>query len=165
MSSGMVLIANGHRRIACLQGLRGTSPNESRVRGYKEALTEHLLPVDESLIVGDSFSEQSGYIETKLLLKTQPDVTAILAWSNVIALGAIRALAEEKRNIPEDMSLVSFDDTPYSAYLATPITTVAQTHAEMGEYAVKLLFDQILGPRTDQGWHSASDEFDRAENP
>ncbi len=142
-----LLIANGHRRIACLQGLRGTSPNESRVHGYKEALTAHQLPVDESLIVGDSFTEQSGYIETKLLLKTQPDLTAILACSNVNALGAIRALAEEKEKIPDDVSLVSFDDTPYSAYLATPITTVAQSYSEMGEYAVKLLFDQIQSAR------------------
>src|SRR6185295_229951 len=77
-----LLIANGHRCIACLQGLHGTSPNESRKRGYQEALGAHHIAVDESLIVGDGFSEQSGYIETKLLLKTRPDVTAILAFSN-----------------------------------------------------------------------------------
>ena len=142
-----LLIENGHRRIACLQGLRGTSPNESRVSGYKEALTGHHLPVDYGLVVGDSFTEQSGYIETKLLLKTQPNLTAILACSNMNALGAIRALAEEKRKIPDDVSLVSFDDTPYSAYLATPLTTVAQSYSAMGEYAVKLLFDQIQSAR------------------
>ena len=141
-----LLIAHGHRQIACLQGVRGTSPNESRVRGYKEALAQHHLPVDLNLIVGDSFTEQSGYIETKLLLKTQPGVRALLALSNLNALGAIRALTEEKRRIPEDVSLVSFDDTPYSPYLATPLTTVAQANSEMGEVAVKLLFDQIQSP-------------------
>jgi LacI family transcriptional regulator len=142
-----LLIEHGHQRIAFLQGLRGSSSNESRLRGYKDALAGHQIPLDEALILGDSFTEQSGYIETKLLLKTHPDVTAILACSNVNALGAIRALAEEERNIPDDVSLVSFDDTPYSAYLATPITTVAQTFSEMGEYAVKLLFDQIRSSR------------------
>ena len=141
-----VLISHGHRRIACLQGVGGTSPNESRVRGYREALTRHHLPIDEGLIVGDSFTEQSGYIETKLLLRTRPDVRAILALSNLNALGAIRALVEEKRRIPEDVSIISFDDTPYSPYLATPLTTVAQANAEMGEVAVKLLFDQIQSP-------------------
>ncbi len=146
-----LLIANGHRRIACLQGLHGTSPNESRIRGYKDALANHHLPIDERLIVGDSFSEQSGYIETKLLLKTAPDVRAILALSNVNALGAIRALTEERRNIPDDISLVSFDDTPYSAYLATPMTTVTQSYSEMGEVAVKLLFDQIQSSRKETG--------------
>ena len=142
-----LLIENGHRRIACLQGLRHTSPNEFRVRGYKEALARHHIQVDENLIVGDSFTEQSGYIETKLLLKTQPDVKAILSLCNLNALGAIRALAEEKRSVPDDISIVSFDDPPYSAYLATPMTTVAQSYSEMGEVAVKLLFDQIQSSR------------------
>ena len=141
-----LLIANGHRQIACLQGVRGTSPNESRVRGYKEALAQHHLLVDENLIVGDSFTEQSGYIETKLLLKTQPGVRALLALSNLNALGAVRACTEEKRRIPEDVSLIAFDDTPYSPYMATPLTTVAQANSEMGEVAVKLLFDQIQSP-------------------
>jgi len=141
------LIENGHRRIACLQGLRGTSPNEFRLRGYKEALADHQLPVDDSLIAGDSFGEQSGYIETKLLLRTRKDVTAILAFSNLIALGALRALAEEKLRIPDDISIIAFDDQPYAAYLDTPMTTVAQPFSEMGEVAVKLLFDQIQSPQ------------------
>ena len=141
-----LLIAHGHRRIICLQGLRGTSPNEFRVRGYKEALTAHGIPVDESLIVGDSFTEESGYIETKLLLRTQPDARAILALSNLNALGAVRALAEEKRRVPEEISLVSFDDPPYAPYLSPPMTTVGQSYSEMGTVAVKLLFDQIQFP-------------------
>lgn len=142
-----MLIANGHRHIACLQGLRGTSPNKSRVQGYKEALAQHFLPVEESLIVGDGFTEQSGYIETKLLLTMRPDVTAIFALSNLNALGAIRALAEERRAIPDDISIVSFDDSPFWPYLATPITSVSQSYSEMGEVAVKLLFDQIRSRR------------------
>jgi LacI family transcriptional regulator len=142
-----LLIANGHRHIACLQGLRGTSPNEFRVRGFKEALSRHHLPASDGLIVGDSFTEQSGYIETKLLLKTQPNITAILALCNLNALGAVRALAEEKRRIPEDMSIISFDDPPYAAYLATPMATITQSYSEMGEVAVKLLFDQIQSER------------------
>ncbi len=141
-----LLINSGHRRIACLQGLRGTSPNESRVRGYREALEHHHLPVEERLIVGDSFTEQSGYIETKLLLRTEPGVKAILALGNLNGLGAIRALTEEKRHIPDDVSLISFDDTPYFSYLSTPLTAVAQSSSEMGEVAVKLLFDQIQSP-------------------
>jgi LacI family transcriptional regulator len=140
------LIQNGHRRIACLQGLRNTSPNEDRLRGYLEAMKAQNLPMDESLIVGDSFGEQSGYIATKLLLKKTGDFTAILAFSNLISLGCIRALAEERIAIPDDMSIVSFDDQPYSAYLASPMTTVAQSSSEMGQIAFKLLFDRIHSP-------------------
>ena len=119
-----LLISHGHRRIICLTGLRGTSPNEFRIQGYKEALAKHQIPLDASLIVGDSFNEESGYIETKLLLRTQPDARAILALSNLNALGAVRALAEEKRKIPDDISIISFDDPPYAPYLSPPMTTV-----------------------------------------
>lgn len=141
-----LLLDHGHRRIACLQGLRGTAPNELRLQGHREALGARGIAVDEGLIAGDSFSEQSGYIETKLLLRAGRPFTAILALSNLIALGALRALAEEKRRIPEDISIIAYDEQPYSAYLATPMTTVAQPCAEMGDVAVKLLFDQILAP-------------------
>jgi LacI family transcriptional regulator len=141
------LIANGHRKIICLQGLHGTSPNEFRLRGYKEALAAHHIAVDPSLIVGDSFSEQSGYIETKLLLRAHPDAKALLALSNLNALGAIRALTEDRRKIPEDMSIVSFDDPAYAPFLSPPMTTIAQSYSEMGTVAVKLLFDEIQFPR------------------
>jgi LacI family transcriptional regulator len=141
------LLENGHRRIACVQGLAGSSPNEDRLRGYWEALEAHRIAVDESLIVGDGFGEQNGYIATKLLLRTAHDVTALLAFSNLIALGAIRALSEEELQIPGDVSLVSFDDQPYCAYLAAPLTAVAQSSAEMGQIAVKLLFDRIRSPQ------------------
>ena len=141
------LLTNGHRRIACLQGLPNTSPNESRLRGYRAALAKNQVPFEKNLVVGDSFSEQSGYIETKLLIKNEPRITAILALSNLNALGCIRALAEEKLNIPDDISIISFDDPPYAAYLATPMTSIAQSYSEMGDVAVKLLFDQIQSSR------------------
>lgn len=140
------LIENGHRRIVCLQGLRGTSPNEDRLRGYREALHDRQIPMDETLIVGDSFGEQNGYVTTKLLLRASRRFTAVFALSNLISLGAIRALAEEGLRVPDDVSLISFDDQPYSAYLAAPMTVVSQRSAEMGKIAVKLLFDRIQQP-------------------
>lgn len=141
------LLQSGHRRIALLQGLHGTAPNEERLRGYREALRAHSIRVDEQLIAGDSFSQQSGYIHTKLLLRMNRDFTAIFALSNQISLGAIRALSEEKIAVPDDVSMVAFDDQPCMALLAAPMTTVAQRHDEMGEIAVKLLFDWIQSSR------------------
>lgn len=137
------LIENGHRRIACIQGLRHTSPCEDRVRGYIDAHNETKCPIDHSLIVGDNFGEQNGYIETKLLLKRKPCPTALFTLSNLISLGALRAVREEGLNVPDDISIISFDDQPYSDFLATPMTTVAQQNSEMGKIAVKLLFDQM----------------------
>lgn len=137
------LIENGHRVIACLQGLLNSAPNEDRVRGYKEAHYKNNIQLDESLIVGDSFSEKNAYIETKLLLKRESPPTAIFAVSNSVAFGAIRAISEEDLKLPDDISIVSFDEEPYSEYLFTPMTTISQQKDEMGAIAVRLLINQI----------------------
>jgi LacI family transcriptional regulator len=138
-----LLIENGHTRIACIQGLKNTSPNNDRVKGYCDAHIKNELQVDESLIVGDSFGEENGYIETKLLLRKKNIPTAIFSISNLISLGAIRAISEEGLKIPDDISMISFDDQPYSRFLATPMTTVAQQNYQIGQIATKLLIDQI----------------------
>lgn len=142
-----MIIDYGHRRIACIQGLVNTSPNNDRVRGYIDAHKNHDLSVDKKLIVGDSFGEENGYIETKLLLKQDNPPTALFAVSNLISLGAIRAISEEGLKIPDDISMVSFDDQPYSGFLSTPMTTVSQQNAQIGQIAIKLLIDHIESNR------------------
>ena len=138
-------IQNGHRSIACIQGLLDTSVNDDRLRGYRDAHEMHSIPVNESLIVGDSFGERNGYIGAKLLLNRTSRPTAIFACSNLTSLGAWRAITEEGLNIPEDISMISFDDQPYSDYLSTPLTTVAQQATEMGQIAFRMLIDQVEG--------------------
>ncbi|MBN1816352.1 MAG: LacI family DNA-binding transcriptional regulator [Sedimentisphaerales bacterium] len=139
------LIDHGHTRIACLQGLPGTSPNQQRVRGYRDALGAHGIVPDSDLIRGDSYGSQTGYEQTLQLLLRNSPVTALFALSNLIGLGAIRALAELKRRIGKDISLLCFDDQPYLAYMDPPITTVDQQNTEMGRLAVRLLFEQLAG--------------------
>lgn len=145
------LLDNGHRRIACLQGMCGTAPSKARVSGYTTALHTRGVPFDPRLVVGDSFGEQSGYLDTKLILRAAPDITAIFAMSNLLALGALRALREENRVVPGDISVVAFDDQPYLAHLSPPLTTVAQPHLEMGAAAVKLLLDHMRDPANAMG--------------
>lgn len=144
------LISNGHSRIACIQGLKNTSPNNDRVKGYRDAHIKNDIEIDESLIVGDSFGEENGYIETKLLLKKGDLPTAIFSVSNLISLGAIRAITEEGLKIPDDISMISFDDQPYSRFLSTPMTTVAQQSNQIGQIATKLLIDQIESNRANE---------------
>ena len=119
------LIEHGHRRIACLQGTRGTCPNEERVRGYRRALEEHRIAGDKGLVAGSSFDEQNGYVETRLLLRRRPDVTAIFACNPLIAVGSLRALKEEGRKIPEDISMICFDDPSYLDQLSPPLSAIA----------------------------------------
>jgi LacI family transcriptional regulator len=139
------IIANGHRTIACIQGMTGISANSDRVRGYKDTLEKNGIPVDSSLIVGDNFGEENGYIQAHLLMRRKNRPTAIFALSNLISLGAMRAIAENNLKIPDDISLVSFDDQPYSALLASPMTTVEQEKDEIAMMAVKLLMERVAG--------------------
>lgn len=139
------LVDRGHRRIVCMQGLAGTTPNEERVRGYKDALAKNNISVDPALIAGQSFGDQISYIETKMLLKKFRDVTAIFALSNMIALGVIRALQDDGVKVFDDISMICFDDQPFLAFLSTPLTAVDQDNSRIGNVAVQLLFDQING--------------------
>ena len=137
------LLEHGHRSIALIQGIPDSATNIARVSGYKAALKDYGVPFSKTLIVGGGFGEENGYAATKLLLKRKDRPTAIFLVSNLIALGALRAFAEEGTNVPGDISIVSFDDQHYSPYLATPMTTIAQQRAEMGRIAVELLLDQL----------------------
>jgi LacI family transcriptional regulator len=136
-------IKMGHRNIACIQGINGISANNDRVRGFRDALQKHEIPLDESLILGNDFGEENGYIQTKKLLALPDRPTAIFALSNLISIGALRALKEVGLTVPDDVSIVSFDEQPYSAFLACPMTTVEQPREEIGKLAFQYLLNRI----------------------
>ncbi len=137
------LLAFGHSRIAIIQGLLNTNTNVARVKGYKDTLIQHKISIDENLIVGNDYRKENGYIETKFLLNLANPPTAIFTTSDLITLGALQALQEENYNIPEDISIVSFDDIDFAPYLVAPLTTVRQPKELMGEIAVKILVEDI----------------------
>ncbi|MBO8447973.1 MAG: LacI family DNA-binding transcriptional regulator [Bacteroidetes bacterium] len=139
-----LLIKNGHRDIACIQGPPGATPNKKRIEGYLLVLKENGLE-DRATIVGNEFSVQNGYLETKLLLNNEKRPTAIFALSNTIGLGAIKAIREARLKIPDDISLVSYDNNMYLDYLEPSITRIGQMVDEMGKMAVKLLHESISG--------------------
>jgi len=136
-------IEMGHSNIACIQGINGISANSERVKGYRDALQKHGIPVNEFMILGTDFGEENGYIQTKKLLRFHDRPTAIFALSNLISLGTLRALKEAVLTVPEDISIVSFDEQPYSAFLACPMTTVEQPREEIGRLAFNFLLKTI----------------------
>jgi LacI family transcriptional regulator len=137
------LIEYGHRRIAIIQGLQHTYTNNGRVRGYVDALKKHRIPVNNNLIVGSSFGRENGYESTKKLLALKYSPSAIFLTSDLIALGALEALSEAKRKIPDDISLVTFDDMDFAPFLISPLTAVAQPKDLLGETAIRMLIEQI----------------------
>lgn len=140
------LIREGHKHIAFIQGLPGTYVNEGRLQGYKRALLDAKIPLDEKLIAGEDFRNYNGYLETKLLLKLPTPPTAIFTAGDLIAMGTLEALREEQRRVPQDISLVTFDDPSFATYLSPALTAVAQPVDKMGEIAVKLLFRRMRTP-------------------
>lgn len=140
-SASKELISNGHKNIVCIQGNRKSTPNQQRINGFKDALAE--AKIDNVSIMGDAFSFQNGYIETMMLLKGNSRPTAIFALSNTIALGCMKALKEENVKIPEDISLIAFDNSPYFDFLETPLTSIQQPVEDISRIAVKLLMAKI----------------------
>jgi len=137
------LIKHGHKRIGIIQGLPNTFTTKGRLQGYLDALTAHHLPIDFELIVGHSFRKETGYVETKFLLSKTDRPTAIFATGDLLTLGALQAIYESGLTIPDDVSLVAFDEIDFNAFLRCPLTTVWQPKENMGELAVKLLVEAI----------------------
>jgi LacI family transcriptional regulator len=133
------LIALGHRRIGFITGTPGTSSAHERLAGYRDALFEADLPFDQALVVKGDFLELQGFRATQELLALDTRPTAIFTSADTAAFGAIRAVRAAGLRVPEDISIVGFDDIPEASLVAPPLTTVRQPLQEMGATAVRLL--------------------------
>ena len=135
------LLERGHRRIAIVGGSREESQTSAeRLRGAELALAEHGIEFDlERNFEPCAFLEQAGYDATTRLLKRSADLTAIFALGDVIAFGALRAIVDQGRSIPGDVSLVGFDDTALSQFAVPRITTIRQDSALLARRAAELL--------------------------
>ena len=98
------------------------------------------------MVVGNEFSSQNGYLETKLLMSIPSRPEAIFALSNTIALGALKAVREVGMRVPKDVALLSFDDNVYMDYMTPSITRVSQPVDDMAKLSVKILLDSIKNP-------------------
>jgi LacI family transcriptional regulator len=140
------LLDLGHRRIACITGPSNLTPSAERVIGYRQALQERSLPVDESLIRKGDFHPHSGYLTVSQLLHSAPRPTAFLICNDMMAIGALRALAEAGLQVPQDCSLVGYDDIELASYVTPPLTTIRQDKNAMADAAVQLLLERIADP-------------------
>jgi LacI family transcriptional regulator len=145
LEANQLLIDNGHKKIACFQGIVGTSVNNQRVNGYKQALKKNKISFDPQLIIGTDFGYQNGYTCAKKLIKTlaKTKVTAIFSTGNQITLGILKAFKEDGIQVPNDVSIVSFDEQLYSDLLYTPLTTVSHMSENLGDIALKMLLPQF----------------------
>ena len=139
------LIDLGHRRIGLVGGQRAASSGEQRFQGYIRALADHDIPVDEEIITEGRFTREGGYESMKRLLALQSPPTAVFASSDVMAIGALMAIQEQGLQVPNDVSLVGFDDIAEASTTTPKLTTVSQPKYQTGEVAAQLLFDRVEG--------------------
>lgn len=137
------LINLNHKNIAHITGDLEKYSAIERIRGYKKALEDFNIPINKELIINSKFLEDEGYKAAKKLLLKNTNVTAIFASNDKIAIGAIRAIKELGLRIPDDISVIGFDDIEECKYLDTPLTTIKMELAEMAEITVNSLISSI----------------------
>jgi DNA-binding LacI/PurR family transcriptional regulator len=146
------LLSLGHRRIAFIKGQEFSSDTETRWNAIVEAAARLGLPIHAKLttqLQGDVPSPALGYQVTRRLLAKHEPFTAIFAFNDISAMGAIRALREKGLRVPEDVSVVGFDDIQSAAFQNPAITTVRQPLREMGKIAAETVLRRIARQGTD----------------
>jgi LacI family transcriptional regulator len=135
----------GHREVAALTGPADVSTAAERVAGFVRAWRERGLTPRAGAILYGSFTVPSGYIMAKEALSLSPRPTALLTGNNFIAIGAYRAVRDAGLTIPDDISLVTFDNVPDNLVLEPFLTVAAQPAYEMGQVATKVLLERLAG--------------------
>jgi LacI family transcriptional regulator len=133
------LLELGHRRIGLISMTTELTHNRGRLIGHQRALEEAGIPFDESLVVEGGYGYEHGRSSALRLLDTPDPPTAILANYDVLAIGAIAGIAERGLRVPDDISIVGFDDIEAARFAQPPLTTVAQPKEEMGRRGVEVL--------------------------
>jgi len=141
------LLELGHREIAHLAGRPELRISGERLTGYREALADAGVAADPALVAVGGFTEEGGYRAMQELLDQDAACTAVFAANDVSAVGALRAIRESGKRVPEDISVVGFDDLWLAAYLSPPLTTVRQPLLDIGRRATEILLDMIRGER------------------
>ena len=147
VAGGRHLLELGHRRVGIIQGPSNTSTSRDRTAGLLQALTDgHIVP-DPGLAREGSYSHQSGYQHTRELLRLPEPPTAIFCANDVVAFGALDAALSLGVRVPQDVSILGFDDIPMAAWEVFQLTTLRQPIGDMARAAARMLAERIEHPR------------------
>lgn len=147
---GRHLLELGHQRIAVIRGPANTSTSRDRLAGLEEALAEGCASLDPGLVREGTFSHQSGYQHSRELLRLPDPPTAIVCGNDVVAFGAIDGALSLGKRVPEEVSILGFDDIPMAAWEVFQLTTLRQPIGDMARAAARMLAERIESP-TDIG--------------
>ncbi len=137
------LIDNGHKKIGIIAGELTKTTAKTRYEGFVKALLDAGLVVNPDWIMEGSFEPEDGYECMNKILRQNELPTAVFCCNDVMALGAISAITEKGLRVPDDISIIGYDNIHSSRFYAPPLTTVHQSKSRLGERALKLLFERI----------------------
>lgn len=139
------LVSYGHTQFGLIAGKKNTRITDDRIEGILSVMRQEGIELDDARIVGGAYTTESGRQGAIDLMQLENPPTAIFCLSDDIAIGAIYQLKEMGIRVPEDVSVVGFDNIAYSAFIDPPLTTIDQPAHEMGVRAVQVLMNQIKG--------------------
>jgi LacI family transcriptional regulator len=145
-----LMIELGHENIVTISGPRGVSTSEDRVAGYRRAMEEYGLETNQNIFYG-SFTQASGYELSNQALALNPRPTALFGANNFLSIGILKALRDAGLRVPEDISVIGFDDLPAIMVVDPILTVAAQPAYEMGKQAAKLLLKRLSGQSPEGG--------------
>jgi LacI family transcriptional regulator/LacI family repressor for deo operon, udp, cdd, tsx, nupC, and nupG len=141
------LIGLGHHRIGFIEGLPQLSTSRERLQGYRQALEDHGISFDPSLVRQGDSRQESGRELTRELLELPDRPTALLVGNNLMTLGSLVMIHQKGLRIPEDVAILGYDDMPWALALNPPLTAVRQPGDEVGRRAMELLLQRIRDPQ------------------
>jgi LacI family transcriptional regulator len=139
------LIGLGHRLIGCIGGPEGSPTAVDRLTGYRNALAQNGIALDEWFVKRGTWNPESGYLLTRELLTGTKRPTAIFSANDQMAFGVIKAAREMGLNVPRDLAVVGFDNVPSGSYFDPPLTTVEIPMYDIGVATMRMLIDLLSG--------------------
>lgn len=134
------MIDKGHRKIGILSGIQHENGVvKKRIQGYKKALNENNIEVDPGLIFEGEVDYQNGIDSARRIVEEKTDITGLVTTADILAIGALKGFSSMGAKVPEDYSVIGFDDLEISKYLTPGLTTIKQDITKKGEMAVELL--------------------------
>ncbi|MBW7476335.1 LacI family transcriptional regulator [Paenibacillus oenotherae] len=139
------LIDKGHRAIGMITGGLGITTSDERFRGYRQALQDHGIPFDSSMVKIERSNFESGYASARQLL-SEHEPSALFIANNVLTMGAMRYIQEQRIPVPGKLAVIGFDDYDWTQITSPPLTVIRQPSYELGERAARVLLDRIEHP-------------------
>ncbi|WP_079527567.1 LacI family DNA-binding transcriptional regulator [Halobacillus hunanensis] len=156
------LIKKAHRSIAYVSGPLNSHDNEERFQGYQQALEDHKIPFQSRLKINGDFTREGGYRSTKMLIAQQKLPDAIFFANDEMAIGGLQAFSEKNIKVPDDISIIGFDDIQLSEYVTPPLSTVRQPKYEAGALSVHMIFQMLAGEEVEKSFTLPTDLVERS---